>query len=1270
MSKRLTSHKGADAKASPRRRIIVVLGMHRSGSSALTRGLKALGVSLGDNLMQPAPGNNEKGFWEDLDIYHFNERLLARADSAWHKLTPLDPDAFSGPAFSAERIEAARLLSQKIAAADIFAFKDPRTAVLMPFWRCVFDDLDLDVRYLLTVRHPLESAASLLARDGFPLAKGVILWAKHVVEAVRASKGAPRLFVDYGRLMDAPEAELARIADAFDLIMPSADSEALRDYLDEFLTPSLRHNIIPRKELARSGLAPPFVIDLYDLASDWAEAPAGASADPDPDRWRAIVAGYDMTAPLFRFADVSDDARQTAEQQLKIRSEEKNRLDAALSEQRAELERALEEKNRLDAAFHESNDRLNELRRSNAQEIGLLQETLESERAARKSDLDLLRRQHADEAQNWTRQNETFQRERNAAIADLKAARETLDAVNHHLEEETSLRHAAELAAKSLIAEAEAAKGLASEKSAALTQSENLARELSSERDALRADRKARTTDQLLLRAEIAAIRRSTSWRITAPLRAAGFLLRDPSGAARAIASAGIRGVWRRLPASAERRGKFASYLFKRAPWLVSWSAPYKKWRAAENAPSPLPPDEAPLPHPPAQATSGKIIVVTHDLYRHGAQYLALNMMRTLKARFGFTVAAISGGGGDLAAEFEALGPLGVLDRARMSAKEIDESIARLAADGFSHALVNSAASGWIAPFLARHGVAMVGLVHELPKIIEEMKLDDGLRALDAHARAVVFPAIMVRDQTGAIVGESGWRNPVIAPQGVYKNDGAYDLREKERARRAVENALALPPGARFVLAVGYADRRKGPDIFIDWAIASAQRWPDAYFIWLGNFDPATKELCDGRLKETGDRGARIRFAGFSENTRDYYLGADLYLLTSREDPFPSTALEALNAATPVIMVKGCGGIEDLAGSGAVRCARSAAAQDFVSVAAEWLDDPSARLAAGLAGRDVVRARFGFTSYVGALADHLGAGRPNISVVVPNFNYARYLEQRLQSILDQTSPPREIIFLDDASTDDSVAYAEKLLAGSSINWRIIRNVRNSGDVFAQWRKGVALASGEFVWIAEADDWADVRFLETAARPFARPDVVMSFTQSHQADGAGAVTAPNYLDYVRDVSPDRWRSPYIAAGEDEARFAFSIKNTAPNVSACLFRRAALAHVLSRYAEDIASYRVAGDWCVYANLMREGAIAFDSAPLNYHRRHDASVTISRFGVKELSEIARMQAYVARSFQPDEERRSRARAYLDSLVKNFSLESRFSRAAIDAALRGEIA
>src|SRR5690606_2786246 len=133
-----------------------------------------------------------------------------------------------------------------------------------------------------------------------------------------------------------------------------------------------------------------------------------------------------------------------------------------------------------------------------------------------------------------------------------------------------------------------------------------------------------------------------------------------------------------------------------------------------------------------------------------------------------------------------------------------------------------------------------------------------------------------------------------------------------------------------------------------------------------------------------------------------------------------------------------------------------------------------------------------------------------ISVVVPNFNYAHCLEQRLASILAQTLAPREIIVLDDASTDDSIAVAERALSQSSVNWRIIRTTRNSGAVFAQWRKGAELAQSDLLWIAEADDWADPRFLETAAKPFKREDIVLSMTQSKQADSQGRVLAADYL----------------------------------------------------------------------------------------------------------------------------------------------------------------
>ena len=111
-------------------------------------------------------------------------------------------------------------------------------------------------------------------------------------------------------------------------------------------------------------------------------------------------------------------------------------------------------------------------------------------------------------------------------------------------------------------------------------------------------------------------------------------------------------------------------------------------------------------------------------------------------------------------------------------------------------------------------------------------------------------------------------------------------------------------------------------------------------------------------------------------------------------------------------------------------------------------------------------------------------------------------------------------------------------------------------------------------------------------------------------------------------------------------------------------------LSRYAREIGSYRVAGDWCVYVNMLRNGALAFSPEALNTHRRHDASVTISRFGLPELAEIARMQAYVAREFPLGPEHAQRARAYLERLCAQFGLKERYAPAQIEGAMRGVVA
>src|SRR5690349_3561194 len=101
---------------------------------------------------------------------------------------------------------------------------------------------------------------------------------------------------------------------------------------------------------------------------------------------------------------------------------------------------------------------------------------------------------------------------------------------------------------------------------------------------------------------------------------------------------------------------------------------------------------------------------------------------------------------------------------------------------------------------------------------------------------------------------------------------------------------------------------------------------------------------------------------------------------------------------------------------------------------------------------------------------------PKVSVIVPNYNHARYLKQRIDSVLNQTFTDFELILLDDHSTDESLSIIENYRNHPRVS-AIILNAENSGSTFRQWRKGLEQAKGQFVWIAESDDSADANFLE-------------------------------------------------------------------------------------------------------------------------------------------------------------------------------------------------
>lgn len=219
---------------------------------------------------------------------------------------------------------------------------------------------------------------------------------------------------------------------------------------------------------------------------------------------------------------------------------------------------------------------------------------------------------------------------------------------------------------------------------------------------------------------------------------------------------------------------------------------------------------------------------------------------------------------------------------------------------------------------------------------------------------------------------------------------------------------------------------------------------------------------------------------------------------------------------------------------------------------------------------------------------------PNISVIVPNYNHARFLEQRITSILDQTCQDFELILLDDASTDNSRDILIKYLNHPKIGSYCFNEV-NSGSPFKQWIKGIGLAQGEYIWIAESDDYADEHLLKRLSEVLDQnPSVNLAYCQSWQVDANGDVSElPIYRSSY--LNPDRWSHSFTNNGLDECKQCLCLTNTIPNASAVVFRNSISIDML----DSLEKFRLCGDWLFWFYLLKKGDIAFIAESLNYFR-----------------------------------------------------------------------
>jgi O-antigen biosynthesis protein len=227
----------------PSSRGVLVLGMHRAGTSLVTCGIKALGIYMGDDFVDPQ-FDNPRGYWEDRNVVDLNQRVLSAFGLKWERPDLLTDAQWQEPEIEAMRLEAIEHIRANFSSHPLWGFKDPRTIRLLPFWWSVLERLGVQDSYVVVIRNPLSVAESLIARqpDVFDPALAHSLWLAHMVPYLNMIKQKPFVVTDYDLLMDDPRGQLVRIGRALEIPSAAANSAEIEDFVADYLDRGLRHS--------------------------------------------------------------------------------------------------------------------------------------------------------------------------------------------------------------------------------------------------------------------------------------------------------------------------------------------------------------------------------------------------------------------------------------------------------------------------------------------------------------------------------------------------------------------------------------------------------------------------------------------------------------------------------------------------------------------------------------------------------------------------------------------------------------------------------------------------------------------------------------------------------------------------------------------------------------------------------------------------------------------------------------------------------------------
>ena len=245
---------------------------------------------------------------------------------------------------------------------------------------------------------------------------------------------------------------------------------------------------------------------------------------------------------------------------------------------------------------------------------------------------------------------------------------------------------------------------------------------------------------------------------------------------------------------------------------------------------------------------------------------------------------------------------------------------------------------------------------------------------------------------------------------------------------------------------------------------------------------------------------------------------------------------------------------------------------------------------------------------------------PRVTVVTPNYNHARYLPERIDSILAQTFQDFEFIILDDASTDKSREIIESYSKHEKV--KAIFNQQNSGSTFRQWELGLGQAKGEYLWFAESDDYADRTLLEALVDRLDRhPNVGLAVCQSWTVDQDSKLLGNLEICWDMKITVHTGARTTSTRAMMNARTTCSGTTRSPTPVLCSGDVKSSNVSVGRRPHP----RVCGDWVAYINVLQLSDIAFVSTPLNYFRQHRQNVRTQAvrqgYGIREYRRVQQM-------------------------------------------------